>query len=101
MIMYMFYIHLQVVPDLGFLSDYNNRMGTKYFAKYNHGASNAVKSLRYSSFFTQGPRLFNLLPKELRRPAAATTPKEKDKAKEKFKRRLDAWLGTHFISAYH
>ena len=92
MTLYMYNIHLQIVPDLGFLSDYNNRTGMKFFAKYNHGAPNTVKTLRYSSFFTQGPRLFNLLSLELRRPATANTPEERKKAKEKFKKRYDKWL---------
>ena len=90
--MYMFNIFIGLAPDLGFISDSNERTGAKYFAKYNHHASTKVKSLRYSSFFTQGPRLFNLLPKNLRKPSTATTREEKDKLKKWFKRRVDKWL---------
>ena len=91
-VLYMCNIHLRLVPDLGFLSDYHVRTGTKYFAKYNHHATAAVKTLRYSSFFTQGPVLYNLLPAQLRAPSTANTQEETDKAKRWIKRRVDKWL---------
>ena len=92
MIMYMYQIHLGMVPDLGFLSDSNQRTGTKYFAKYNRGAAADVKAIRYSSFFTQGPLLFNMIPATLRAPVNPDTPEEAKKLKAKFKKRLDKWL---------
>ena len=92
MIMYMHQIHSGLVPDLGFLSDYNKRTATKYFPKCNHSAAADAQAIRYSSFFTQGPMLYNLLPKDLRQPSQATTTEEKKKLKEWFKRRLDKWL---------
>ena len=94
MIMYMYSIHIGQVPDLGFISDYNPRTKTKYFTKYNHQLSADAKSIRYSSFFTRGPVLYNLLPPDMQEPATnhVTTPEKKKKMKEKFKRRLDKWL---------
>ena len=92
MILYMYKIFIGLAPDLGFLSDFTMRGGAKYFAKYNHHASSNVKSLRFSSFFTQGPRLFNLLPVNLRTPIPTPTRKEQDKRMKWFKRRLDKWL---------
>ena len=92
MICYMYQLHLGIVPDLGFLSD-TGRNGPKYFAKFNNGASEEVQSVRYSSFFTQGPVLFNLLPADFRtiekRP---DTKEEAKKMKESFKKKLDKWL---------
>ena len=92
--MYMYSIHIGQVQDLGFLSDYNPRTKTRYFAKYNQQASADIKAIRYSSFFSRGPALYNLLPPDMREPVTtlATTPEEKKKMKEKFKRRLDKWL---------
>ena len=92
MIMYMQQIHSGLVPDLGFLSDYNKRTATKYFPKCNHSAAADVQAIRYSTFFTQGPMLYNLLPTDLRQPSQAKTTEEKKKLKEWFKRRLDKWL---------
>ena len=37
MILYMFKIHIGLVPDLGFVKDHNIRTNTKYFPKYNRG----------------------------------------------------------------
>ncbi len=93
MILYLYNIHLQLVPDLGFLSDYHPRTGTKYFAKYKHQATADVKAIRYSSFFSQGPALFNLLPANMRAPATPANPEEAKKLKDRFKIRLDKWLG--------
>ena len=91
MLCYMYKIHIDMVPDLGFLSD-NGRQGVKYFAKQNNHASTAVQSLRTSCFFTQGPLLFNLLPEKLRAPARPATPEEAKKLKDRFKKWLDKWL---------
>ena len=93
MIMYMYKIHIGMVPDLGLVSDHNNRTGTKYFAKHNRCAPEDVKNIRNSSFFSQGPRLFNLLPMNLRTPPKnPSTPEEATKLKNRFKSRLDKWL---------
>ena len=92
MLIYMYKIFIGLAPDLGFLSDYTARGGSKYFAKYCHHASNKVKSLRFSSFFTQGPLLFNLLPVNLRMPKQTATRKEQDKQMKWFKKRVDKWL---------
>jgi len=91
MIMYMYSIHRGLVPDLGFIGDYNPRTKTKYFAKYNHKASASAKAIRYSIFFTRGPVLYNPLPTDMREPVSTigTTPEDRKKLEEKFKRRLD------------
>lgn len=92
MILYMFKIHIGAAPDLGFLSECTIRHGTKYHPKYNRKASADAKAIRYSSFFTQGPLLFNLLPADLRKPVNAITPEEKKKQRDRFKLRVDKWL---------
>ena len=89
----MYKIHISMVPDLGFISDHHPRTGTKYFAKHNNKASNHVKNIRFSSFFSRGPTLFNLLPAELRTPAPLNmTSEDKKTLQNKFKKRLDKWL---------
>ena len=63
MILYIFKIHIGLVPDLGFVKDHNIRTNTKYFPKYNIKASSGpAKTIHFSSFFTMGPMLYNLLP---------------------------------------
>ena len=91
MLCYMYKIHSGMVPDLGFLSD-NGRNGVKYFAKENPQAPKKTQNIRKSSFFTQGPLLFNLLPMKLREPVTTSTPEEEKKNKDRFKRWLDKWL---------
>ena len=91
MIVYMYKLHIGLVPDLGFLSD-TGRNGVKYFAKENPDAPKEVRSIRISSFFFKGPLLFNILPKELRTPARPNGPVESKKLLERFKRWLDKWL---------
>ena len=91
MIMYMYKIHIGLNPDLGFLKDYNLRTKTNYFAKYNHSATAEVKRIRFSSFFAQGPQLFNLLPEEMRE-LVAIEPEQMKNMSDKFKTKLDKWL---------
>ena len=79
------------MPDLCFLSN-GGRNGVKYFAIENHNAPKHINNIRMSSFFSKGPRLFNLLPQELRMPARPNSPDESKKLLERFKRWLDKWL---------
>ena len=86
---YIFKIHAGMVPDLGFLSD-TGKQGLKYFAKENHQATKKVQDMRRSSFFTQGPLLYNLMPMMLRETVTlSTTAKEAKDKREKFKKWLD------------
>ena len=91
MLCHMYKIHSSMVPDLGFLSD-NGRNGVKYFAKENPQAPKKTQNIRKSSFFSQGPLLFNLLPITLRKPVTRNTPEEAKAMKDRFKKWLDKWL---------
>ena len=92
MILYMYNIHIGSVPGLGFLSTSNLRTKTKYYPKVNKRATAEVRSIRYSSFFTQGPLLFNLLPEELREAVTPESPDHIPKMKAAFKVKVDKWL---------
>ena len=93
MIMYMYNIHLGLVPGIGFLSSGNIRTGTTYHPKTNKEATKPAQTLRHSSFFVQGPALYNKLPADLRAPVNQSLPLEdKKKMKEEFKKRVDKWL---------
>ena len=92
MICYMFKLHIGIVPELGFLSDDKGRNGPQYLPKQNPAAPSDTQAIRTSSFFTQGPKLFNMLPIQLR-----DVPRPRDEAHakklfDKFKSRLDKWL---------
>ena len=91
MLCYMYKMHMGIVPDLGFLSD-DTRNGPAYFPKFNRNAPEEVREARLSSFFVQGPKLFNMLPLMLRKPARPTNKQEAKKLFDTFKRRLDKWL---------
>ena len=91
MLCYMYKLHIGSVPDLGFLSD-ENRNGPQYLPKSNPVAADDIRAIRTSSFFTQGPLLFNLMPLQLRQASRPTTKEEAKKMFDRFKRRLDAWL---------
>ena len=91
MILYMFKIHIGLVPDLGFVKGHNIRTNTKYFPKYNRKASSGpANTIRFSSFFTMSPMLYNLLPGDLRQLENINIPTKLDT--ENFKGKLDKWL---------
>ena len=87
----MFKLHIGSVPDLGFLSD-ENRNGPQYLPKQNPNATGEVRALRMSSFFTQGPFLYNLMLLKLRQATRANSMEEAKKMFDQFKKRLDTWL---------
>ena len=67
--MFMYKILIGIHPNPGFeLPDTSqtNRTGIKVKPKFKSGVDAWVKTVRASSFFSQGPKLYNLLPIELR-----------------------------------
>ena len=84
-IIYMQKIKLQLVPNPGFEPVY--RRCQKYKFKVKDDRKNGRKS-----FFCIGPKLFNLIPAELREFDDAVQPNPKDL--EEFKKKLDEYLLT-------
>ena len=92
MLCYMYKIHLGIVPDLGFLSEDKGRNGPQYIPKHHPAAPADIHAVRMSSFFCQGPKLFNLLPLQLRQTKTPADKAEAKKLFDRFKHRLDKWL---------
>ena len=91
LIMYMYKIHIEAIPNIGFTKDWNDRSQTKFFAKHNKKAPRKIQSRRRASFFSRGPQLFNLLPEDMRE-LKYVAPENVKKEMEKFKEKLDMWL---------
>ena len=90
MMIYMYKILIGLVPNVGFQKHYNVRTKITFTPKSTTRAPAWVKTIRYSSFFTKGPMLYNLLPEELRELEDFIEPTKSHV--DHFKRTLDQWL---------
>ena len=90
MIIYMYKIAIGLVPHLGFKPSISPRTKRTFTPKYKSGAPKIIKTIRFSSFFNKGPRLYNILPNELREAENITIAQKTHV--EKFKDKLDKWL---------
>ena len=90
-IMYMYKIVINLVPNPGFKIDYT-RTKLVITPKQNLRAPAWVQTLRRNSFFSVGPRLYNKLPQELRQLEDFLVPEKKHTMA--FKRKLDEYLST-------
>ena len=68
----------------------NNRNGIQIPPKINLKAPDWVQTVRGASFFTKGPKLFNILPQELRTQQYLIDPTQEDI--KKFKEGVDKYL---------
>ena len=83
-------ILIGILPNPGLSWSNNTRTGIRVEPSYCRTAPNWVKKARESSFFYQGPCLYNKLPKELRKEEHLLEPKKADVLR--FKRSLDKQL---------
>ena len=90
MILYIYKIKIGLVPNIGLVFDYNIRTGTKVTPKLNRKAPTWVTSIRQHTFFSKGPQLYNLMPKELRTNETIDTPGKIHVTR--FKNKLDKWM---------
>ena len=90
MIIYIYKIVIHLVTNPGFEIVYNPRTKITVKPKYNNQSSNWVKKARRSSFFVQGPRLYNSIPNYLRELEDTATPSKANV--DCFKRSLDIYL---------
>ena len=90
-IMYMYKIVIDMVPNPGFQIDYT-RNKIIITPKQKLGAKDWIQTIRRNSFFSVGPRLYNSLPQYLRELEDIHTPEKKHTMS--FKRRLDKYLVT-------
>ena len=90
MIIYIYKIVIHLVTNPGFEIVYNPRTKITVKPKYNNQSSNWVKKARRSSFFVQGPRLYNSIPNYLREIEDIATPSKANV--DCFKRSLDTYL---------
>ena len=92
MIIFIYKIMTKEYPNPGFdLStiSINPRTGIKMAPKLNLNAPTWVRTARGSSFFNRAPKLFNILPRELRDPKILAEPNG-----DEFKKKLDKYLIT-------
>ena len=92
MILYLYKIIISAVPNPGLDINYNIRTKINVRPKSCNVSVNWVKKARTSSFFFQGPRLYNSLPPELRELENIAIPEKKHV--DIFKRKLDSYLET-------
>lgn len=87
-IIYMFKILHGLVPNLDIKFNYNERTGIRAIAKVvPNTLPTYIKTMQYNSFTQTGPKLFNCIPKELRKKW-----EKSDNMVETFKRKLDEFL---------
>ena len=94
-ILFLYKILIGKYPNPGFDSDFINlcsRNGVRVKSKINLKTKHWVRSIRGASFFNKAPKLFNILPKELRHPKYINKPTPK--LEDEFKENLDNYLTT-------
>ena len=90
MIIHLYKIIIGLVPNPDFQIREFERTNIKILPKYCKSARPTVKTLRHSSFFSHGPRLYNLLPGYLRLREFIDAPKNTHV--DDFKKNLDRFL---------
>ena len=90
MIIHLYKILIGLVPNPDFQIREFERMNIKILPKYCKTARSTAKTLRHSSFFSHGPRLYNLLPGYLRLREFIVTPNNTHVVA--FKKNLDRFL---------
>ena len=91
MILYLYKVIIGLCPNPGFERIlFNDRTGFKVESKRAKTAAAWVQKLRNSSFFSQGPTIFNMLPIDLRNFSIPEHPSKTDV--DKYKEKLDKYL---------
>ena len=78
MIIYLFKVIIELVPNPGFIYTYNDRTLLKIVPKPINKGPSWVRKARASSIFYQGPLHFNKLPASLRTFDNVSTPNSKN-----------------------
>ena len=92
MIIYIYKIKINLVPNPGLQFEYNPRTKTQVIPIQSRTGPSWVKKARSASFFYQAPRLFNSLPINLRELEDIGEPNSGHI--DAFKRKLDLHLKT-------
>ena len=90
MIIYIYKLIINLIPNPGLLIEYNPRTKTRVIPIQSRTGPCWVKKARSASFFYQAPRLFNFLPANLRELEDIGEPNSRHI--DSFKQKLDDYL---------